>query len=65
MKHSILRCRAVTQRTGLARSTLYAKVAEGSFPKPIALGPRAVGWLEEEIDNWLAERIEQSRKGTG
>ena len=42
--------------TGLSRSTIYAKVAAGSFPKPVKLGARAVGWRESDILEWLASR---------
>lgn len=53
----ILRLRAVLARTGLTRSMAYALIKAGSFPIPINLGARAVGWLESEIDAWLAERV--------
>jgi len=59
---SILRLPDVLGRTGLSRSTLYARISEGLFPTPIALGRRAVGWLESEIDDWIARRVEASRK---
>ena len=60
---SILRRKQVENRTGLSRSTIYARIAEGSFPRPIDLGGgRAVGSLESEIDAWLQERIELSRR---
>ncbi len=55
---SILRRKQVEKRTGLSRSTIYLRIQEGTFPKPISLGPRAVGWLENEIQAWLAARIE-------
>lgn len=55
---SILRRRQVENRTGLSRSTIYLRIQEGTFPKPINLGERAVGWLENEIEAWLAARIE-------
>ena len=61
MKHSILRLPKVKVRTGLSRSTIYLRISEGTFPSPIRLGSRAVGWLESEIDNWLEERISASR----
>lgn len=48
---------AVEAKTGLSRSTIYEKIKNGTFPKPIKLGPRAVGWLETEIDAWLEERL--------
>ena len=49
-------------RTGLSRSTIYLRIAEGSFPAPVSLGGRAVGWIEAEVNDWLAKRIEASRK---
>ncbi len=59
----ILRRKQVESRTGLSRSTIYARIAEGSFPRSIDLGGgRAVGWVESEIDAWLQARIESSRK---
>ena len=65
MANIILRLPAVKSRTGLSRSTLYSKVAEGTFPKPISLGARAVGWVDTEVDSWVSGRIEQSRKAPG
>ena len=62
MANMILRLPAVKNRTGLSRSMLYAKVAEGTFPRPISLGARAVGWVDTEVDAWVSGRIEQSRK---
>jgi len=53
----ILRLRQVKQRCGLGRSTIYARVRDGTFPRPIDLGPNSVGWLCHEIDDWLAERV--------
>ena len=61
MSHKILRLPAVISKTGIARSTIYAKIAEREFPKPIRLGSRSVGWLETEIDQWLSQRIASSR----
>ncbi len=59
----ILRRKQVETRTGLSRSTIYARIATGEFPKPINLcGGRAVGWVEAEIDEWLQSRIEVSRQ---
>ena len=59
---TILRRKQVEARTGLSRSTIYARLREGGdFPKPIQLGAQSVGWLESEIDAWLRERIAASR----
>ena len=57
----ILRLPEVQARTGLSRSTIYLRLEQGHFPRPVALGARAVGWVESEIDEWLRERIAQSR----
>lgn len=59
---TILRRKQVEIRTGLSRSTIYARIGEGTFPTPIDLGGRAVGWLESEIEAWLQSRIAASRK---
>ncbi len=56
-----LRLPEVMERTGLSRSTIYVRVAAGSFPRPVALGGRAVGWIEAEVEEWVAERIAESR----
>ena len=62
MAHSILRLPLVKGRTGLSRSSIYERMAKGTFPKPISLGARAVGWLEAEVEEWLRQLIEASRK---
>ena len=66
MNTSLLRLPAVQARTGLSRSTIYRRMAQGQFPKQISLGgERAVGWLEieidSEIDSWVESRINESR----
>jgi prophage regulatory protein len=62
VRSNILRLPEVKVRVGLSRSTIYAAVSQGSFPRPIRLGARSVGWLEVEIEAWLSERVEMSRK---
>ncbi len=53
MVSPILRRPDVEAVTGLSRSTIYKWMDEGSFPKPVKLGPRAVGWREADINDWL------------
>lgn len=59
----LLKINLVTIKTALPRSTIYQKISEKTFPAPISLGKRSVAWLESEIDAWIEERIEKSRKG--
>ena len=61
MTTTILRLPAVKSRTGLSRSTIYLRVKEGTFPAPVSLGARAVGWIDAEIEKWLERQIELSR----
>lgn len=56
-----LRLPEVQDRTGLSRSTIYVRLGQGRFPRPVSLGERAVGWVEAEVDEWIRERIEESR----
>ena len=60
----ILRLPTVKARTGLSRSTIYQRVTEGHFPKPVSLGGRAVGWVESELNDWLEKQIDESRKAS-
>ena len=61
MTHRILRLPEVMARTGLSRSTIYLRISQDNFPKPVNLGARAVGWVEAEIQEWLQQQIETSR----
>lgn len=54
----ILRLPAVSELTGLPRSTLYLYMSKGLFPKPIKLGIKSVGWIKEEVDLWLRQKME-------
>ena len=57
----ILRLSEVQARTGLSRTTIYEWMAAGRFPRAIPLGTRCVGWIESEIEEWIRERIAESR----
>ena len=63
MSHQILRILEVADRTGLARSSIYAKIQARDFPRPIQLGARSVGWLEADVDHWIDQQISRSREG--
>ncbi|MCX2687671.1 AlpA family transcriptional regulator [Pseudomonas sp. DCB_AW] len=55
----IIRLKEVIDSTGLARSTIYKYIGEGSFPKPVPLGDRCVGWVESEVHDWILARIDE------
>jgi prophage regulatory protein len=55
----IIRLKEVIDSTGLARSTIYKYIGDGSFPKPVSLGDRCVGWVESEVHEWILARIEE------
>ena len=61
MKERILRRAEVQARTGVSRSGIYAAIKAQTFPAPVKLGVRAVGWLESEIDAWIEARVQDSR----
>lgn len=63
MAKALLRLPIVKGRTGLSRTTIYNRISEGTFPRPISLGSRAVGWLESDIDIWIEQQVKQSRQG--
>ena len=52
----VLRLDQVRQATGLSKASLYRKMHAGSFPKPIKIGDRAVGWLAAEVTEWITAR---------
>ena len=52
-----IRLPEVISRTGYKRTSIYEKIAEGTFPAPIKLGPRAVAWVSEEIEEWMDARV--------
>jgi len=61
MEYKIIRLNEVKVITGLSRSTIYLRMAEGKFPQQISLGSRAVGWINSEIIDWIEHRINESR----
>ena len=62
---ALLRMRQVKARTGLSRSTIYQRIKAGEFPAQVCLGARAVGWLEAEVEHWIATQVERSRSPRG
>lgn len=68
---TILRRKQVEERIGLSRSTIYAKLRRNpkrpgdydpTFPQPVSIGAKAVGWVESEVEAWLTNQIKNSRR---
>jgi prophage regulatory protein len=68
---TIIRRKQVEARTGLSRSSIYARLRQNpkrprdydpSFPKPICVGAKAVGWIESEVEAWISAQVVKSRK---
>ena len=59
MRHSdrIVRLKTVLARTGLSRSTIYRKIAEGTFPAQLRISTNGAGWRESDIDRWVADPV--------
>lgn len=51
----IVRMKTVQARTGLSRSTIYRKIAEGTFPAQLRISANGTGWHESAIDRWIAD----------
>jgi prophage regulatory protein len=60
----LIRLTEVKELTGLGRSSIYKFMNEDMFPKSISLGERAVAWIDEEVEEWIAQRIEQRGRDT-
>lgn len=58
----ILRLPKVKEKTGLSRSTIYSRISEGTFPKQIKIGERAVGWSSESIEHWIEDCIKNNQE---
>jgi prophage regulatory protein len=56
MSECVLRLPQVKQKIGKSRSAIYHDISQGTFPKPIRLGARSVGWLESEVEAWIQSK---------
>ena len=59
MLPKILRRKDIENQFGLSRSTIYAMMANGKFPKPVKLGHRAVGWRSDDLQTWFENMQEE------
>ncbi len=61
MSHSLIRLSEVQRRTGYSKAWIYRLLKEERFPASIKIGSRAVAFIESEIDEWINQRIADSR----
>jgi prophage regulatory protein len=59
----IIRLKTVLARTGFSRSTIYRKIAEGTFPAQFKISINGTGWHESEISRWIADPVKWRPKG--
>lgn len=58
---SFLRIRQVCARCGMSRSSVYAAIKSGTFPRPVKIGARSSAWRSSEVEAWIAHRIAASK----
>jgi predicted DNA-binding transcriptional regulator AlpA len=58
----LIRLPEVENLTGLKKSAIYQRIAEGRFPAPIRVTERASAFIESEVSDWINQRIAESRK---
>ncbi len=61
---ALWRLPTVKHRTGLGRSSIYARMKKGTFPQAVNLGGPMVAWVSTEIQDWIDQQIETSRKAS-
>ena len=59
----LIRLTKVMQRTGKSRSAIYEDVKDGTFPRQIKIGSRAVAWNSDEVDAWINDHIAEAEQG--
>lgn len=60
MSETLIRIKTVIATTGKSRSSIYADIAAGSFPKPILIGARSVAWPRSTITAWVQDKIDRA-----
>ncbi|CAI1805730.1 helix-turn-helix transcriptional regulator [Serratia ficaria] len=62
MANTLIRLPEVQRRTGYSKAWLYRLMSQGEFPTSVKIGTRAIAFVESEIDEWVDQRIVESRK---
>lgn len=59
--NKLIRFSEAQHRTGYGKSWIYKLIAQGRFPKPVKIGSRSIAFVESEVDEWINQRIAESR----
>ncbi|WP_313611674.1 helix-turn-helix transcriptional regulator [Pantoea piersonii] len=62
MSHSLIRLPEVQRRTGYSKAWIYRLLKEQRFPQSVKIGSRSIAFVESEIDEWINQRIAESRR---
>lgn len=62
MQKTLIRMSETMRRTGYGKAWIYRLIGDGRFPKPVKIGSRSIAFVESEIDEWIDQRIAESRK---
>ena len=61
MSHNLIRLPEVHRRTGYSKAWIYKLLKEKRFPAAVKIGSRAIAFVESEINDWVNQRIAESR----
>ncbi|MGT8121878.1 helix-turn-helix transcriptional regulator [Escherichia coli] len=61
MSNTLIRLTEVQRRTGYSKAWIYCLMGQGKFPASVKIGSRAIAFVESEIDEWINQRIAESR----
>ncbi|WP_368884477.1 helix-turn-helix transcriptional regulator [Providencia vermicola] len=63
LKENLIRLPEVMRRTGYGKAWIYRLIEAGKFPKSVKIGTRSIAFVESEVDEWVANKIAESRTG--
>lgn len=61
MNKNLIRITEVQRRIGYSKAWIYRLLKDSRFPKPVKIGTRAIAFVESEVDEWIEQRIAESR----
>jgi prophage regulatory protein len=61
----VIKIQEVVEKSGLGRSTIFARSKLGTFPRQLKLGERSSGWLAHEVEEWISQRVVERDSGKG